>query len=188
MDETHEAAPRRHADYGPGSHPPLDDVRQAPEGFPIKGNAGSRLYHVPGSQFYERTVAEVWFASAEAAEGAGFRLPRTQRKITELPVAPTQPELQVEASVQPEPEPDPEPDGEVEPDTDIDEEAEALADAEQAAPAGEPSGYVSSFSRPGAIAPEPLAAPTGTKRLLPAIGAGVLAFLILRAALRRREG
>jgi hypothetical protein len=37
------------------------------------------LYHVPGSAFYERTVAEVWFASADAAEKAGFLLPPSQR-------------------------------------------------------------------------------------------------------------
>ncbi len=37
------------------------------------------LYHVPGSAFYERTAAEVWFAYAEAAEKAGFQLPPSQR-------------------------------------------------------------------------------------------------------------
>ena len=38
------------------------------------------LYHVPGSSFYDRTVAEVWFATAEAAEAAGFELPPSQRE------------------------------------------------------------------------------------------------------------
>ncbi len=51
-----------------------------PEGYDIKGNADSMLYHVPGSSFYNRTVAEVWFASAEDAEAAGFQLPPSQRK------------------------------------------------------------------------------------------------------------
>jgi hypothetical protein len=37
------------------------------------------LYHVPGSAFYNRTVAEVWFTTAEAAEAAGFQLPPSQR-------------------------------------------------------------------------------------------------------------
>src|SRR5439155_11710732 len=37
-----------------GSHAPLEDGSQ-PEGFPIKGNADSMLYHVPDSPFYERT-------------------------------------------------------------------------------------------------------------------------------------
>jgi large subunit ribosomal protein L4 len=52
----------------------------APEGYDIKGNASSMLYHVPGSAFYNRTVAEVWFKSAEDAEAAGFQLPPSQRK------------------------------------------------------------------------------------------------------------
>lgn len=66
-------------DFGEGSHAPLEDGSQ-PEGFPIKGNAQSKLYHVPGSAFYERTEAEVWFASEESAEAAGFQLPPSQRK------------------------------------------------------------------------------------------------------------
>ncbi len=64
--------------YGAGSHAVLPDGGQ-PAGFPIKGNASSMLYHVPGSAFYERTVAEVWFATPQAAEGAGFSLPPSQR-------------------------------------------------------------------------------------------------------------
>ena len=66
------------APYGEGSHAPLEDDAQ-PEGFDIKGNASSMLYHVPGSAFYERTVAEVWFATTDAAEAAGFELPPSQR-------------------------------------------------------------------------------------------------------------
>ena len=50
-----------------------------PEGYEIKGNAQSMLYHVPGSPFYERTVPEYWFATAEDAEAAGFQLPPSQR-------------------------------------------------------------------------------------------------------------
>jgi large subunit ribosomal protein L4 len=67
------------APFGPESHLPLPDGEQ-PEGFPVKGNADSMLYHVPDSAFYDRTVAEVWFASADAAEAAGFKLPPSQRK------------------------------------------------------------------------------------------------------------
>lgn len=44
----------------------------APEGFVIKGNAGSNKYHVPGSTWYEQTEAEFWFNSVEAAKAAGF--------------------------------------------------------------------------------------------------------------------
>jgi large subunit ribosomal protein L17 len=67
------------APYGEGSHAPLADASEAPEGFPIKGNDSSKLYHVPGSAFYDRTVAEVWFATPEAAEAAGFALPASQQ-------------------------------------------------------------------------------------------------------------
>ncbi|MBC3189746.1 50S ribosomal protein L17 [Pseudonocardia sp. C8] len=68
------------APYGEGSHAPLDDPSQAPEGFEIKGNADSKLYHVPGSSHYDRTVPEVWFASEEAAEAAGFSKPASQQE------------------------------------------------------------------------------------------------------------
>ena len=45
----------------------------APEGYDVKGNAESGLYHVPGSQWYDATEAKLWFASAEDAERAGFK-------------------------------------------------------------------------------------------------------------------
>jgi large subunit ribosomal protein L4 len=67
------------APYGAGSHAALADGSE-PEGFPVKGNESSKLYHLPGTSFYNRTEAEVWFASAEDAEKAGFQLPPSQRK------------------------------------------------------------------------------------------------------------
>jgi len=63
--------------YGAGSHVALEDGSQ-PEGFPIKGNADSNLYHEPDTEYYDRTVAEVWFATAEEAEAAGFSKPSSQ--------------------------------------------------------------------------------------------------------------
>jgi large subunit ribosomal protein L17 len=45
----------------------------APEGYSVKGNADSGLYHVEGSQWYDATVAEFWFKDADAAEAAGFK-------------------------------------------------------------------------------------------------------------------
>ena len=81
--EVEESASTDEAPYGEGSHAPLDDPDEAPEGFEIKGNADSMLYHVPASPFYDRTVAEVWFASPEAAEAAGFSLPPSQREDDE---------------------------------------------------------------------------------------------------------
>ncbi|MFC0673105.1 50S ribosomal protein L4, sunset domain variant [Brachybacterium hainanense] len=66
-----EAAPAAEAPYGEGSAAPLADG-SAPEGFPIKGNANTKKYHTEDSPWYGRTKAEVWFATPEAAEAAGF--------------------------------------------------------------------------------------------------------------------
>lgn len=52
----------------------------APEGFDVKGNADSGLYHLPGSRWYNTTVAEFWFASAEDAEAAGFKKAGARKK------------------------------------------------------------------------------------------------------------
>ncbi len=76
--EVQESASTDDAPYGADSHAPLEDGSE-PEGFPIKGNADSMLYHAPDTAFYNRTIAEVWFTTAEAAEAAGFQLPPSQR-------------------------------------------------------------------------------------------------------------
>jgi large subunit ribosomal protein L22 len=65
--------------YGEGSHVALEDDSQ-PEGYPIKGNTNSMKYHTPESPFYGRTIAEVWFATEEDAEAAGFEKPASQKK------------------------------------------------------------------------------------------------------------
>jgi small subunit ribosomal protein S2 len=67
------------APYGEGSHAALPDDSQ-PEGFTIKGNADSMLYHTTDSPHYGRTKAEVWFATEEAAEAAGFSKPASQQE------------------------------------------------------------------------------------------------------------
>ena len=64
--------------YGDGSHAPLEDGSQ-PDGFEIKGNAQSMLYHTSESRYYKATKAEVWFATEEAAEAAGFSKPGSQK-------------------------------------------------------------------------------------------------------------
>ncbi len=43
-----------------------------PEGYEIKGNAQSMKFHAPGGRWYDSTVAEFWFRTAEDAEAAGF--------------------------------------------------------------------------------------------------------------------
>ncbi|WP_113719145.1 50S ribosomal protein L17, sunset domain variant [Arthrobacter dokdonensis] len=62
-----EAAEAKYA----GSHAATED-NEAPEGFEVKGNEDSMKFHVPGSRWYDATVAEVWFDSAESAAAAGF--------------------------------------------------------------------------------------------------------------------
>ncbi len=50
-----------------------DGENNVPDGFPIKGNADSMIYHPPGSRVYGSTIAEYYFASPEVAESHGFR-------------------------------------------------------------------------------------------------------------------
>ena len=69
--------------YGVGSHAPLDDVAEMPEGYPVKGNADSGKFHQPDGRWYENTVAEVWFADAAAAEAAGFIEAGTKAKTSD---------------------------------------------------------------------------------------------------------
>jgi len=64
--------------YGEGSAAPAADG-SGPEGFTVKGNASSMIYHDETSPAYEETRAEVWFASPAHAEAAGFRPPRRTR-------------------------------------------------------------------------------------------------------------
>jgi small subunit ribosomal protein S16 len=62
------------APYGAGSARSNADG-SAPEGHPIKGNDSSKLYHAPGTRYYDSTIAEIWFATPEDAERAGFSAP-----------------------------------------------------------------------------------------------------------------
>ena len=45
---------------------------KGPEGWTVKGNADSMLYHSPESPWFKRTRAEVWFVDEASAEAAGF--------------------------------------------------------------------------------------------------------------------
>jgi large subunit ribosomal protein L22 len=73
-DSAESAAKDAAAQHGPGSAAPLADG-SGPEGFEIKGNADSMLYHLPGGRHYKVTKAEVYFDTVESAEAAGFTAP-----------------------------------------------------------------------------------------------------------------
>ncbi|WP_405060671.1 hypothetical protein OG474_03285 [Kribbella sp. NBC_01505] len=57
--------------FGPGSADAVPH-QGPPDGFTIKGNAQSMLFHTPDSPYYGRTKAEVWFRTEADAERAGF--------------------------------------------------------------------------------------------------------------------
>ena len=57
--------------HGPGSATP-GPGGSGPEGWTVKGNEDSMLYHSPESSAYDVTVAEVWFRDVATAEAAGF--------------------------------------------------------------------------------------------------------------------
>ena len=52
---------------------PGNGTHDAPDGYPVKGNQRSGIYHVPGGFAYDRTIASVFFRTPEAAERAGYR-------------------------------------------------------------------------------------------------------------------
>ena len=53
---------------------PVDGA--CPTGYPVKANHSSHIYHVPGGQFYERTVPERCYTDPQAAEADGYRAAR----------------------------------------------------------------------------------------------------------------
>ena len=50
---------------------PVDGA--CPEGYPVKANDNSGIFHVPGGRFYDRTVAERCYANADDAVADGYR-------------------------------------------------------------------------------------------------------------------
>lgn len=49
---------------------------ECPLTHPVKGNASSRIYHVPGSRHFDRTMPERCYRDAAAAEADGIRAPK----------------------------------------------------------------------------------------------------------------
>jgi hypothetical protein len=65
---------RRDDDIGTGAVRG-DGTTSTPEGYPVKGNASSKIYHLPHFPSYASTKAEFCFATEQDAINAGFRAP-----------------------------------------------------------------------------------------------------------------
>jgi trigger factor len=57
-----------------------DGTSDCPDGFPLKGNASSKLYHAPGTPSYEATIPEMCFATEEDAVAAGYSPSKATQK------------------------------------------------------------------------------------------------------------
>ncbi|MBT8161523.1 MULTISPECIES: hypothetical protein [Arthrobacter] len=65
--------------YGEGSAAAGADG-SGPEGYTVKGNVDTMIYHDEDSPAYHEIQAGVWFISSAHAEAAGFRPPRRSRR------------------------------------------------------------------------------------------------------------
>lgn len=80
----HRTAASKLPDEGEGSDwVSGDGTNNVPDGFSIKGNASSKIYHPIESPNYNNTIAEIYFATPEAAERFGYRLPKTLQHAAE---------------------------------------------------------------------------------------------------------
>lgn len=50
---------------------PVDGA--CPDGYPVKLNESSGIFHVPGGRFYQRTIPERCYATAAGAAADGYR-------------------------------------------------------------------------------------------------------------------
>ena len=74
-DDADDAEPAADAPDLPEGAVEAPDDGSIPDGYEIKGNANSMKYHVPGGRYYDVTIAEVFFDTAEHAEAAGYEAP-----------------------------------------------------------------------------------------------------------------
>jgi len=87
-DDTAEVSPAMGIAAAPAGDLPKGAVagsgeHDCPEGFPIKGNASSMIYHLPGSSSFDRTIPEMCFATEEDAIAAGYRASKSSVKSGE---------------------------------------------------------------------------------------------------------
>jgi hypothetical protein len=53
---------------------------QCPDGYPVKANQSSGIFHLPGGRSYERTVPARCYATADDAEADGYRQSKVEKK------------------------------------------------------------------------------------------------------------
>lgn len=71
--DTSETIPAAALASGEGYVRLADGERSCPAEYPIKGNANSHIYHLPGESSYEATIPEFCFSTTEIAQTMGFR-------------------------------------------------------------------------------------------------------------------
>ena len=71
-EDTTEATETPAVDLPEGAVAALEDGAAPSDEYTVKGNLDSNKYHVADSQWYDQTVAEVWFKTADEAKAAGF--------------------------------------------------------------------------------------------------------------------
>ena len=77
------------APFGPGSAPALDDGASPDPDYVVKGKTATRVFYAPGSAYYARTRADVWFRTADDASAAGFTARAPRRSVALVPVRPS---------------------------------------------------------------------------------------------------
>jgi hypothetical protein len=65
--------------FGPGSVRASADGSSPDAEHVVKGKSATRVFYAPGSPYYARTRADVWFRTADDARAAGFT-PRAPRR------------------------------------------------------------------------------------------------------------
>jgi large subunit ribosomal protein L17 len=56
----------------PGAVASLADGSAPDPAYAVKGKVATKTFHTPGSTYYTRTRADVWFRTARDARAAGF--------------------------------------------------------------------------------------------------------------------
>ena len=68
-------SPRADTGRAPAWVEPVDGA--CPDGYPIKVNTKSGIFHAPGGRFYDRTPPDRCYADAPSAEADGYRASRS---------------------------------------------------------------------------------------------------------------